>query len=178
MRYIQGMEIDGIRLQSPDENDAEAIISLMKQVMDETPYLACSSEEFDMTVEDERRFLRARADDPRDTFIAAWSDGAPIGTVSVRAVGAKSRERHRSRLGICLLRAYWGRGVGTRMMETALELARDSGFLQLELEVDAENQRAIALYRRFGFEEYGRLPGATRRDGQFFDELLMVKSLR
>ena len=65
MRYIQGMEIDGIRLQSPDENDAEAIIALMKQVMDETPYLACSSEEFDMTVEDERRFLRARADDPR-----------------------------------------------------------------------------------------------------------------
>lgn len=178
MRYIQGMEIDGIRLQSPDENDAEAIISLMKQVMDETPYLACSSEEFDMTVEDERRFLRARADDPRDTFIAAWSDGAPIGTVSVRAVGAKSRERHRAMLGICLLRAYWGRGVGSRMLETALDMARNAGFLQLELEVDAENQRAIRMYQRFGFQEYGRLTNAIRRDGQFFDELLMVKSLK
>ena len=173
MRYIQGLEIDGIRLQSPDENDAEAIISLMKQVMDETPYLACSSEEFDMTVEDERRFLRARADDPRDTFIAAWSDGAPIGTVSVRAVGAKSRERHRAMLG-----AYWGRGVGSRMLETALDMARSAGFLQLELEVDAENQRAIRMYQRFGFQEYGRLTNAIRRDGQFFDEILMVKSLK
>ena len=178
MRYIQGMEIDGIRLQSPDENDAEAIIALMKQVMDETPYLACSSEEFDMTVEDERRFLRARADDPRDAFLAAWSDGAPIGTVSVRAVGAKSRERHRAMLGICLLRAYWGRGVGSRMLETALDMARSAGFLQLELEVDAENGRAIGLYKRFGFQEYGRLTNAIRRDGQFFDEILMVKSLK
>ena len=178
MRYIQGMEIDGIRLQSPDENDAEAIIALMKQVMDETPYLACSSEEFDMTVEDERRFLRARADDPRDTFIAAWSDGAPIGTGSGRAVGAKSRERHRAMLGICLLRAYWGRGVGSRMLETVLDMARSAGFLQLELEVDAENQRAIRMYQRFGFQEYGRLTNAIRRDGQFFDEILMVKSLK
>ena len=106
MRYIQGMEIDGIRLQSPEESDAEALIALMKQVLDETPYLACSSEEFDMTVEDERRFLRARADDPRDAFLAAWSGGRPVGTVSVRAVGAKSRERHRAMLGICLLRTY------------------------------------------------------------------------
>ena len=174
MRYIQGMEIDGIRLQSPDENDAEALIALMKQVLDETPYLACSSEEFDMTVEDERRFLRARADDPRDTFLAAWSGG----TVSVRAVGTRSRERHRAMLGICLLRAYWGRGVGSRMLEAALDMARSAGFLQLELEVDAENERAINMYKRFGFEEYGRLPGAIRRDGQFFDEILMVKSLK
>ncbi len=64
------------------------------------------------------------------------------------------------------------------MMETALELARGSGFLQLELEVDAENERAIGLYKRFGFEEYGRLTNAIRRDGQFFDEILMVKSLK
>lgn len=178
MRYLQGMEIDGIRLRSPDENDAEAILSLMKQVLDETPFLSCSSEEFDMTVEDERRFLRTRADDPRDAFIVAWSDGAPIGTVSVRAVGTKSRERHRAMLGISLLRAYWGRGIGSRMLETALDAARSAGFLQLELEVDAENQRAIRLYQRFGFREYGRLPNAIRRDGQFFDELLMVKSLK
>ena len=57
-------------------------------------------------------------------------------------------------------------------------MARSAGFLHLELEVDAENERAISMYKRFGFEEYGRLPGAIRRDGQFFDELLMVKSLK
>ena len=129
-----------------------------------------------------RRGYRLAAHSYRCRFgeidLVAWDGDRPVGTVSVMEVSPLSRLRHRSRLGICLLKAYWGRGVGTRMMETALELARDSGFLQLELEVDAENERAIALYRRFGFEEYGRLPGAAHRDGQFFDEILMVKSLK
>ena len=167
MRYIQGLPIDGITLRSPEERDAEAMIALLKQVFGETPYLLRTPEEFGLSVEDERKWLRAREDDPRGAFIVAWDGDRPVGTVSVMEVSPLSRLRHRSRLGICLLKAYWGRGVGTRMMETALEL-----------EVDAENERAIALYRRFGFEEYGRLPGATRRDGQFFDELLMVKSLK
>ena len=178
MRYIQGLPIDGITLRSPEERDAEAMIALLKQVFGETPYLLRTPEEFGLSVEDERKWLRAREDDPRGAFIVAWDGDRPVGTVSVMEVSPLSRLRHRSRLGICLLKAYWGRGIGTRMMETALELARDSGFLQLELDVDAENERAIALYWRFGFEEYGRLPGATRRDGQFFDEILMVKSLK
>ena len=41
-------------------------------------------------------------------------------------------------------------------MNACIECARNAGYVQLELNVVAENTRAIAMYERAGFVEYGR----------------------
>ena len=97
LRYIQGLPIDGITLRSPEKRDAEAMIALLKQVFGETPYLLRTPEEFGLSVEDERKWLRAREDDPRGAFIVAWDGDRPVGTVSVMEVSPLSRLRHHGR---------------------------------------------------------------------------------
>ena len=47
-----------------------------------------------------------------------------------------------------------------------------------ELEVCADNERGIRLYKKFDFVEYGRIPQAMRRShGEYMDEILMVRRL-
>jgi ribosomal-protein-alanine N-acetyltransferase len=58
------------------------------------------------------------------------------------------------------------RGVGTAMMMEAVRTALDAGCRHLSLEVAAGNERAQALYRRFGFAPVGVRKGYYQRTGE------------
>ena len=61
--------------------------------------------------------------------------------------------------------AYRRRGIGTRLLAEGLRLLRARGAGDVDLSVEAENERALELYRRFGFEVLTRTPvfGLTLR---------------
>ena len=85
---------------------------------------------------------------------------------------------HRARMGISVLKEYWGCGLGSYLMQLAVDQTRTNGFEQLELDVYSDNARAIHLYEKFGFERYGALPhGFKLKDGTYRDDILMVKML-
>ncbi len=60
-------------------------------------------------------------------------------------------------------------------MEACIECAREAGYLQLELEVVAENERAVEMYRRAGFIEYGRNPKGFRLRTGEYQELIDMR---
>jgi RimJ/RimL family protein N-acetyltransferase len=76
-------------------------------------------------------------------------------------------------LGVGLLPAWRGQGVGERLMRPALEAARALGLSRVELRVRADNERAISLYRKLGFVLEGRCRRATRVDNEFYDVIIM-----
>lgn len=176
MKYL-GVPIDGICVKSPETADAAALIDLMKQILDETPFLSKGSDEFSLRVEDEVAFIRNLENDERGCLICAWLDGRLVGSASLSAVSQSLRLRHRATMGISVRKDAWGRGVGSRLMDALIQAAQSAGFRQLELEVAEDNARAISLYRKFGFEEWGRLPGGVRRDGEDCALIAMVRSL-
>ena len=57
------------------------------------------------------------------------------------------------RVAIALYQKYCGRGIGKIMLKTILDMARNLGYEQAELEVAAGNERAISLYKNLGFEK-------------------------
>ena len=65
--------------------------------------------------------------------------------------------RHVATLGIAVAADRRGRGIGTALMAEAFRWARSVGVEKLVLSVYPHNDAAIALYRRFGFVEEGRL---------------------
>ena len=66
--------------------------------------------------------------------------------------------------------------VGDLLMAAAIEQAdRWLGVLRLELTVYADNTRAIALYRRHGFEMEGTLRAFALRDGVYVDAYAMAR---
>jgi ribosomal-protein-alanine N-acetyltransferase len=68
--------------------------------------------------------------------------------------------------------AHRRRGIGRRLIQTALAEAAARGAVTATLEVRAGNAPALALYRSFGFRIVGRRPGYYRGNGE--DALLMT----
>jgi L-phenylalanine/L-methionine N-acetyltransferase len=61
-------------------------------------------------------------------------------------------------------------------MQALMEHAdRWAGILRIELQVFADNHRAIALYRKFGFEIEGTHRAHALRDGVYVDTLTMAR---
>jgi len=80
-------------------------------------------------------------------------------------------------LNIGVGRAYQGQGYGARMLRHAMECARLGGAAKLFLEVRPSNERAVELYRHFGFRQIGLRKGyypavLGREDGLVFDKEL------
>ena len=77
--------------------------------------------------------------------------------------------RHSGRLGMGLLPAYRGKGLGRRLLQTTLSRAVENGLTRVELEVFAGNAQAIALYEAFGFQHEGVKISARVLDGRSED---------
>jgi ribosomal protein S18 acetylase RimI-like enzyme len=82
--------------------------------------------------------------------------------------------RHVATLGIAVAASHRGRGVGSVLMAEAVRWARSVGVEKLLLSVYPHNTAAIALYRKFGFVEEGRLLRQSRKAHGDEDEILMA----
>jgi ribosomal protein S18 acetylase RimI-like enzyme len=67
------------------------------------------------------------------------------------------------------------RGVGRRLVEAVMEVARRRGVELLQLAVVSDNEPARRLYARLGFVEYGIEKKSLKQGGRYTDEVLMVK---
>ena len=82
---------------------------------------------------------------------------------------------HRCELGIGIERPYRGRGLGRRLMETAIEFAREQDTLSwIDLRVFSPNATAKALYQGLGFSEVGVLIDRFRIEGERIDDVIMT----
>jgi len=106
----------------------------------------------------------------------AEDGGRIVGMCSVRAEGTHLETLHVGILGIEIFAGFLWRGIGSALLPHALEGCRGR-FEEVHLAVIPENQGAYRLYRRLGFEEYGRSPRAFQRRGTYHDFILMRKQI-
>lgn len=83
--------------------------------------------------------------------------------------------RHVGHLGMGIEPHYRGRGLGSRLLHTAIQAAFASGIQRIELAAFACNHVAIRLYEKLGFQEEGRKKYAYCIDGQYRDFVMMAK---
>ena len=88
------------------------------------------------------------------------------------------RYQHRAVMAIALYQKYTGLGIGSIMIEKIFSIAKAQGIEQIELEVAASNQRAVALYQKLGFKIFGTLPDNMKyKDGTYEAAYWMMKKL-
>jgi ribosomal protein S18 acetylase RimI-like enzyme len=159
----------GITLRPAQPEDARSFLSFWKAIVAEGGYVR--SEE----VETPARVYRARfrhSWTDREAQIVALDDGRVVGHVYVQRE-AHPVTRHVATLGIAVSADRRGLGIGRALMAEAFRWAGSTGVEKIMLSVYPHNDAAIALYRRFGFMEEGRLVGHSRKSKGYEDEILM-----
>jgi RimJ/RimL family protein N-acetyltransferase len=100
-----------------------------------------------------------------DRTLVALAAGEVVGLLFVLESGFGFGE-----IGMMVAEGWRGRGVGTALVAAAIDWARARGLHKLTLSVFPHNDAGIALYRKFGFVEEGRLAKHIRRDsGELWD---------
>ena len=175
----QTFDLNGHTLifRTANKEDAEMLIDHFRTVCGETPFLSRDPEEVTFTVKDEEAFICTQNDSPTNVLVLAFFDGEYIGNCSLMG-SPLSRAKHRATLGIGLYQKYTGLGIGRKLIEFLFDLAKQMNLEQIELEVVANNTRAISLYKKLGFEIFGTMPDNVKyKDGSYTDAYFMVKKL-
>jgi len=157
-------------------SDAAQLLDYLKQIGGETDNLTFGADGIPFTVEQEAALLERIASSPHKRFFLALDGEKIVGNAVVDGFG-NPRFRHRCTLAISVLRDYWGRGIGTGLMEQMLSFAREIGAELASLEVRSDNERAKALYRKFGFQSFGSFPKYFKINEQYFDVDCMTLEL-
>lgn len=151
-----------------DESHVAGFHAALDAVAREKKYLAFLEAP---PVEEIRKFILGQIEGRNPAFVALVK-GEVAGWCDVTRRPRESR-RHCGLLGMALLPAYRGGGIGRALMQAAIACAWEREFTRIELDVREDNVRAIALYKRLGFEVEGVKRNSLRVDGEYYDALLM-----
>lgn len=113
---------------------------------------------------------------PGQTMLVAVLESEVVGQLGLHTHPDRPRRRHAGNLGMAVKYEWQGRGVGTALMEAAIDLADNwLNLYRLELSVFTDNMPAIRLYKKFGFEVEGTLRDYAFRDGSYADVFSMAR---
>lgn len=124
---------------------------------------------------------RQRLAEPGDGtyYLVAVVGDRVVGMLGVHTFPQRPRRRHAGAIGMCVHDEWQGQGIGAALMRAGVDLAdKWLNLRRLELEVYTDNEAAIRLYERFGFEREGRLREHAFRDGRYVDSYVMGRLRR
>src|SRR5439155_27319624 len=107
--------------------------------------------------------------------LVALCEGTVVGAADVNMKDLV--EKHVGVLGMSVAQPYRGEGIGALLLETLLKeaTAQIPHLRIIMLEVFSDNTLAIAMYQKFGFVEYGRLPEGILHNQAYVDTVYMCR---
>ena len=182
MKYFKTIKLKDSRecvLRNAVREDGQAVLENFIQTHTETDFLLSYPDEIKYTLEEEADYMQEKADSENEIEVIAVVGGKVVGSAGICAVGKSYKIRSRATFGISVIKEFWGLGIGKAMIEACVECAKEAGYIQLELDVNAANERALGLYKKCGFVEYGRNPyGFNSRENGWQPMVLMRKELK
>lgn len=169
MKYFKKLVGDRIYLSPRSGEDAEIFTEWMNDFQ-VTDYTGRSAQV--MTVEAERKYLESHIDDECTFVIVTIENDKMIGTISLEKI---DRNHRTATLGIFIGEAeYRGHGYGTEAIQLLLEYGfHYMNLNSIRLSVLECNPRAIACYKKCGFQEMGRWRKSKFINGKYYDTLYM-----
>lgn len=148
--------------------DAAALLEYLKIIGGESDNLTFGAAGIPIPVEREEMILAGLQSNPNSMLLLALDGDEIVGNATIEGYG-NPRFRHRCNLAISVRKSHWGQGIGSGLMERLIAFARGIDAEVISLEVRSDNQRAMALYRKFGFEKFGTYRKFFKIDGEYFD---------
>ncbi len=115
---------------------------------------------------------------PGHRMLVATIDGEVAGHIGI-SVEQNPRRSHAAEFGLAVSPAFRQRGVASALMKAMIDVCENWLRIErIELSVYADNEAAIALYRKHGFEIEGTARKYALRNGELVDSHFMARMKR
>lgn len=154
--------------------DACQIIETINSVAMERSYIL--TDQFKKTEQDEREYI-VGLDTDKNLLLVAQVDGRVVGGLGAHQAsgGRHFKTAHVCEIGLHLIKPYREQGIGSKMLEYAIEWAKTHGYKKLDACIFTSNKRSLNLFRKFGFAVEGKRAKQFRIGNEYIDEVIMGK---
>ncbi len=163
-----------VHIRQGTTDDAEQLIHAMKGILHETEFLLMEEGEFNMTIEQEREWLKNFDTIDTTIYLVATHSGKIVGNLGI--VGNNIQKLiHTTSLGISIYNEWQNIGLGRQLIQHAICWAKEKTQLEIIwLDVFSLNTNACALYQKLGFIEEGRQKNFVKLSGnRYCDKITM-----
>lgn len=160
-------------VRSAEEKDAKNLSEIRLQIDGETENLDREQGEAYIDEAGFKKIIQNDTDYIRNLFLVAEVNGKVV--AFSRCEGNKlKRFSHKVEFGICVLKDYWGYGIGRNLLNESIRWADVNGIKKITLNVLEINEKAIQLYQKYGFEVEGILKNdKLLSDGNYYNTIVM-----
>ena len=156
--------------------DAEEIISVIKTNAPDRSYVLM--EHYGTKPDSVKKYI-CSMDFDKNLLLVATANNTVVGALSgIQMDGGKRPETaHILNIGMHIVPAYRGQGIGSQMLNYAISWATKRAFKKLEANIFTTNKRSLRVFVRAGFVEEGTRQKRIRIGKQYIDEVLVGRVL-
>ncbi|WP_223590204.1 GNAT family N-acetyltransferase [Neobacillus bataviensis] len=160
-------------VRSATESDAQSLSEVRLQIDGETENLDREPGEAYIDEAGFKQIIRNDTESLNNLFLVAEANERIVGFS--RLVGNNlKRTSHKVEFGICVLKDFWGYGLGKNLLSESIYWADSNNIKKITLNVLETNEKAIELYKRYGFEVEGVLKkDKILFDGNYYNTIVM-----
>ena len=163
--FFQAKNLMTLAIREASSDDAEGIMKLARLIAEQEIYSVSSLEEITSSVAEETIWIEGYINCPKSIIIVAEANEKILGICDFGAE-SKLRLSHTGSLGVGVSPESWGLGIGRSLLSNLLSwIFKNKIVEKVCLTVHADNKRAIALYKQFGF----KIEGIKKRDLKYPD---------
>jgi len=156
-------------------DDANAFCEFLSKLDHEAEYMLYEKDERNVSIQKILKNTESVINDKNACYIAVTENKIIGYIIAVREKFI--RTRHVATVVIGILEEYCNKGIGYLLFQEIINFASENNVKRLELTVITENERAINLYKKLGFEIEGTRKNSTFKDGKYYDEFYMAKTI-
>ncbi|NPC94509.1 GNAT family N-acetyltransferase [Bacillus sp. WMMC1349] len=162
-------------IRSATEKDAKTLSEVRLQIDGETEHLDREQGEAYISELGFKQIIKDDTENMNHLFLVAEVNEKIVGFARCEGSSLK-RTAHKVEFGVCVLKKYWGYGIGKNLLKETIRWADANRIKKITLSVLETNQKAIKLYEKYGFEVEGILKkDKLLSDGNYYHTILMAR---
>ncbi|MGH1161504.1 GNAT family N-acetyltransferase [Bacillus mycoides] len=174
---IKGQEfhINGLTytVRSAVQTDAEQLSEIRVQIDGETENMDREAGEGFIDKIGFQKIIKTDSEEMKNLFLVAEVHNRIVGFSRCEGSNLK-RLSHKVEFGVCILREFWGYGMGKSLLQQSIQWADENEVKKISFQVLEKNEKAIQLYKKLGLEVEGILKNDKKlSDGKYYNTVVM-----